>query len=122
VEELRSRPIDDKQVARIHEIILPKAIGVTAMFQADQNREREDLSHTTNRIVLTKQGHPKHDLTINWKFLLLLAATLLGLVSAGDCAVLNLWKPANFSATGTECCIHDGYTGIKCVGESITEM
>jgi hypothetical protein len=85
----------------------------------DQHRENKNLPHSSVRKVRGKPVYPKHDLKINWKFLLLLSATLLCFVSATDCEKMNTWLPSKFSATGTECC---SQTGITCVSDRITEM
>jgi hypothetical protein len=119
ITEVRSRPIRDKHVDVIQDIILPKTFDVTAM-SVDHHQEVDCLPHSSVRKVYGKLVYPKHDLTINWKFLLLLTITLLGFVSAAsDCEIMEKWLPDMFSATGTDCCYQ---TGITCVSDRITVM
>jgi hypothetical protein len=118
LEEELSLPVRDKKDFGIQERINLKALA-NMPVSVDQHRQEKNLPHLSVRKVRGNPVYPKHDLKINWKFLLLLSATLLCFVSAGDCPVMNNWLPDMFSATGTECC---SQTGITCVSDRITEM
>jgi hypothetical protein len=79
----------------------------------------QDLPHSSFRIVYAEPLYLKFDFKINWKFLLLLSATFLGLVSADDCAVMIEWQPARFNGSGIDCCFQ---SGIVCVSGRIKQM
>jgi hypothetical protein len=112
-------PTSDKKVDGIQKNTL-STVSADKFMSAHQNRKDLDRKGMNLPQSSYQRMYPKIDLTINWKFLLLLTITILGYVSAdSDCEKMNSWIPAMFNATGTECCFQ---TGITCSSDRITVM